>query len=68
MSLSKDGIADMLMEYEMDYQTGMNIEKIASLLYDYTSGYPFLVSKLCQLLDENTSIQKKFKNKQAHGN
>ncbi len=65
MSLSKDGIADMLMEYEMDYHTGMNIEKIASLLYDYTSGYPFLVSRLCQLLDENSSIQKKFGSKQA---
>ena len=33
----------------------MDIGKIAQLIYDYTSGYPFLVSRLCQLIDENVS-------------
>lgn len=52
MSLSRDGIAGMLEEYEKDYHTGMNIGKIAGLLSDYTSGYPYLVSRLCKLMDE----------------
>ena len=25
---------------------------MAALLYDYTSGYPYLVSRLCRLIDE----------------
>jgi hypothetical protein len=52
MSLSKDGIAGMLQEYESDHHTGADLDKIAGLLYDYTSGYPFLVSRLCKLMDE----------------
>lgn len=52
MSLSKDGIEGMLKEYEADHQMGMNTSLMAELLYDYTSGYPYLVSRLCKLLDE----------------
>ncbi len=52
MSFSKKQIVGMLEEYELDYHTGMNIDEIAQLLYDYTSGYPFLVSQLCKLMDE----------------
>lgn len=52
MSLSAAGIAGMLREYEADYHTGMNIEDIAQLIYDYTSGYPFLVSRICLMLHE----------------
>ena len=28
------------------------VEAAAQLIYDYTSGYPFLVSHLCQIIDE----------------
>ena len=52
MSFTKDEIAEMLQEYEADYQTSMNVHEIAGLIYDYTSGYPFLVSRLCKLMDE----------------
>jgi hypothetical protein len=52
MSLSRDGIEGMLTEYESDHQTGMNPSKMAELLHDYTSGYPYLVSRLCKLMDE----------------
>ncbi len=55
MSCSKDGIAGMLKEYEHDYHTGMNIDEMASKIFDYTSGYPFLVSRLCQLMDQKVS-------------
>lgn len=65
MSFSVKDISDMLMEYEKDYHTNMNISEIAQLLYDYTSGYPFLVSKLCKLIDENISNQHKAWNKEG---
>ena len=42
----------MLLRYEDDYHTGMDITMISQLLYEYTSGYPYLVSRICQLLDE----------------
>lgn len=57
MSLSEDGIRGMLQEYEKDYHTGMDIVEMAKLLYEYTSGYPFLVSRICKLLDEKISAQ-----------
>lgn len=52
MSFSEKEIASMLQEYEMDHHTGMDICEMAKLIYDYTSGYPFLVSRLCKLMDE----------------
>ena len=52
MSLSKYGIKGMLDEYEADHHTGMDTEVIAAQIRDYTSGYPFLVSRICQLIDE----------------
>lgn len=52
MSFSKADIAGMLQDYESEHQTGMKIEHLAALIYDYTSGYPFLVSRLCKLMDE----------------
>lgn len=65
LSLGKDGICGMLREYEKDYDTGMQVEQIAGQIYDYTSGYPFLVSKLCQLLDEVVSKKEKYGSKKA---
>ncbi len=53
MSLHADGIAEMLAEYKHDHQIGFNETTIAQMIYDYTSGYPFLVSRLCQIIDEN---------------
>lgn len=52
MSFSAPDISGMLTEYEKDYHTGMDIKQIAELLYDYTAGYPFLVSNLCKIMDE----------------
>lgn len=48
-------IAMMLEEYERDNQTGMDIEAIAEEIYQYTSGYPYLVSAICKCLDEKLS-------------
>ena len=52
MSFSVKDIEGMLSEYEKDHQTGMNIERMSEAIYDYTSGYPYLVSRICLLLDE----------------
>ena len=62
MSLPVDGIKGMLEEYESDYQTGMDTEKLARLLREYTEGYPFLVSRLCQLMD--TEVSESFSGKE----
>lgn len=52
MSFSQWQIASMLQEYEADYHTGMEIQKIAEEIYQYTSGYPVLVSYICKYIDE----------------
>jgi len=56
MSLSADGIKGMLEEYEADHQTGMDAGAIAGQIRDYTNGYPYLVSRICQLIDENYDL------------
>ncbi len=63
MSFSAEDISGMLMEYETDYHTGMDVQKIAELLYEYTSGYPYLVSRLCKFLDERIAGSKEFPDK-----
>lgn len=55
MSLSTEGITGMLGEYEADHHTGMDTASIAAYIHDYTDGYPFLVSRICQLADTEVS-------------
>ena len=52
MSFSSEEISTMLYDYEKDNNTGMNIKSISEAIYKYTSGYPFLVSRICQCIDE----------------
>lgn len=52
MSFSAEDIAGMLSEYEQEHNTGMDIYSIARLVYDYTAGYPYLVSAICKRIDE----------------
>lgn len=52
MSFSPDDIAGMLTGYEADHSTGMDIPALSRWLYDYTGGYPYMVSRICKLLDE----------------
>lgn len=65
MGFSAGDIAGMLKQYERDYQTGMDIDKMSHLIYDYTSGYPFLVSRLCKLLDEHIAGSQGFPDKHS---
>ena len=52
MSLIRTDIRTMLDEYENDWHTGMDIAFMCNLIYEYTSGYPYLVSYFCKLIDE----------------
>ena len=61
LSFSAKEIETMLVEYENDYHTGMNISEIAQEIRFYTSGYPYLVSCICRLieteLDRNWTLE-----------
>ena len=56
MSFSASDISGMLSTYEADHHTGMDVDEVAQTIHDYTSGYPFLVSRICQLLDADAVL------------
>lgn len=58
MSFSTDQIGAMLREYEADHHVGMDVEEAANEIYQYTAGYPYLVSAICKILDETLSEKK----------
>ena len=51
MSLPIEGIIGMLETYESDCHTGMDTAAVAKEIYAWTGGYPFLVSRICLLID-----------------
>ncbi len=53
MNFYPNEIKPMLDEYVRDKGVNMNTQAIAERIFYYTSGYPFLVSKLCKMLDED---------------
>lgn len=52
MSFSKKEIETMLTDYVNSTGAKLNKGYFSDKLYFYTSGYPFLVSKLCKIIDE----------------
>ena len=52
MTFHPDEIAQMLGDYEADNNTGMDIDAISHEIYKYTTGYPYLVSAICKIIDE----------------
>ncbi|PRR79924.1 hypothetical protein CLLI_06570 [Clostridium liquoris] len=61
MSFSKDEIMTMLDDY-VDYKkVELDKEYFSEKLYFYTSGYPFLVSKLCKIIDEKIMPKQELK-------
>ena len=58
MNFQPSEIKPMLEEYAADKGVKMDTQKVADRLFYYTSGYPFLVSKLCKMLDEDFMPQK----------
>ncbi|MBR2605218.1 MAG: AAA-like domain-containing protein [Clostridia bacterium] len=57
MSFNAADISGMLREYEADHHTGMDVDTVAQTIEAYTSGYPFLVSRICQLLDQDATLR-----------
>ena len=53
MSFSPREIETMLLDYSREKQIEPDIPAIAEKLHYYTSGYPWLVSKLCKFIDED---------------
>ena len=52
MSFSAEQIAVMLDEYEEEKHVGMDVKEVSEEIYRCTSGYPYLVSAICKILDE----------------
>jgi len=51
MSFSPKEISTMLNEYCTENSLSMIIDKLSEELYFFTGGYPFLVSRICQIID-----------------
>jgi len=52
LSFAPREIETMLLDYTREKDIRPDIPAIADQLYYYTSGYPYLVSKLCKFIDE----------------
>lgn len=52
MNFSVEQIALMLQEYKEERRTKIDVQSISECIFAYTSGYPYLVSAICKLLDE----------------
>lgn len=52
MSFSPREIEAMLIDYQQEREVDFNTTEIAEKIYYYTSGYPYLVSKICKVADE----------------
>lgn len=62
MSLSPAEIESMLRDYSQEKGICPDIPAIAQKLHYYTSGYPWLVSKLCKFIDEDILPSREEKN------
>jgi hypothetical protein len=66
MNLQPAEIVPMLEEYGQDRGVGIDPLSVAERLFYYTSGYPFLVSKLCKIFDEELLAEKTEKTWTTH--
>ena len=58
MNLQPSEIKPMLDEYCADKDVSMDTQLMADRLFYHTSGYPFLVSSLCKIIDEEILPEK----------
>jgi PD-(D/E)XK nuclease superfamily len=52
LNLYPHEIEPMLVDYGQEQGVSMNVQEMSYGLFYYTSGYPFLVSRLCKIMDE----------------
>lgn len=57
MSFDVLEIESMLNEYMNDKNIEIDTKEMSKLLYQYIGGYPFLVSRLCQIIDEKLIVE-----------
>jgi AAA-like domain len=62
MNLLPAEIQPMLEEYGRDRNVSVDARAVAERLFYYTSGHPFLVSKLCKMFDEEMLPEKTTQN------
>ncbi|MCU0286869.1 MAG: AAA family ATPase, partial [Acidobacteria bacterium] len=60
LSLSADEIESLLLDFLAENTIQMNVKEIAEKLHYLTSGYPFLVSRLCKIIDEEIQPLKRW--------
>ena len=53
LSFSPSEIETMLREFEKFNKVDMNIKEMSKKIYEFTSGYPYIITKICQLIYEN---------------
>ncbi|KPA11078.1 AAA ATPase [Candidatus Magnetomorum sp. HK-1] len=51
-------IRSMLKDYSIEKNIQMDLDNISELLFYYTFGYPFLVSHICKIIDEEIKEEK----------
>lgn len=66
MNLQPTEIVPMLEEYTVDRGVRVDTLAVADRLFYYTSGYPFLVSKICKIFDEELLAEKAEKTWTTH--
>jgi hypothetical protein len=52
MSFNKNEITSMLIDYKNETHINININELSEEIYRYSSGYPYLVSRICKIIDE----------------
>jgi len=52
MSFNEFEIGTMLEDYSKENNLELEIEKLSKEIFKFTNGYPFLVSRICQVIDE----------------
>lgn len=66
LTFSAPEIQTMLRQYTTETGNEMNIPAIAEKIYYYTAGYPYLVSKMCKIIDEKFLPQRNNKSWTLH--
>ncbi len=58
MELQPHEIVPMLQDYAAEQNVSMDFQAVADALFYYTSGYPYLVSAMCKIVDEDIMSKK----------
>jgi hypothetical protein len=45
-------ISTMLNEYKKDKNINVDVKKVSDFIFDFTNGYPYLVTKICKIISE----------------